>query len=347
MPEYSDEYGKWLSAISPIKNDKGEVIGIVEVDERYDDFLDVIDGVLYKKIIFSLLLFGIIAFLLLRYLRQILLAEEAVKKELANSYDVINQHNADMLNSINYAKKIQTAMLPPLNSIEKNLPQSFVFYVQKDIVSGDFYFFKEIIPQQKFIIAACDCTGHGVPGALMSMIGSNFLEHIIDDDCFSPAEVLTQLNQSVINALKQDGVQTEGRDGMDVSLCLIDKITNTLTYSGANRPLYIIDELGSCTEIKGNKRPIGGFDNSLFQFGEEKIELTKDSVFYLFSDGYVDQFGGDKSKKYSTKRFKTLLSEIAQLPMAEQKQLIEKNFINWKQNNEQTDNVLVVGFKVG
>jgi serine phosphatase RsbU (regulator of sigma subunit) len=251
----------------------------------------------------------------------------------------------DMLNSINYAKKIQTAMLPPLKSIEKNLPESFVFYEQKDIVSGDFYFFKEIIPEEKFVIAACDCTGHGVPGALMSMIGSNFLEHIVDDDCFSPAEILTLLNQSVINALKQDGVQTEGRDGMDVALCLIDKRNNTLTYSGANRPLYMINENGDCSEIKGNKRPIGGFDNSLFEFTEEAISLETNRAYYLFSDGYVDQFGGDKSKKYSTKRFKALLSEIKTLPMKEQQQLIKQSFIDWKNHNEQTDDVLVIGFK--
>ncbi len=346
LKPYSDTYGKWLSAVSPIKDSRGNVVAIVEVDEKYDDFLDVIDEALYHKIAMSLLLFVIIAFILLRYLRQILLGEEEVKKELAHSYDIINQHNVDMLNSINYAKKIQSALLPPKQLILKNLPESFLFYLQKDIVSGDFYFFKEIIPQQKFIIAACDCTGHGVPGALMSMIGSNFLEHIIEDDCFSPGKILTQLNKSIIGALKQDGVQTEGRDGMDVALCLIDKTTNTLTFSGANRPLYILDENGMHTEIKGNKRPIGGFDNSLYEFEEEAIKLMPNNSYFIFSDGYADQFGGEKNKKLSTKRFKSFLTEIHQEPMIKQEEIVAAYYKDWKSNNEQTDDVLVIGFKV-
>lgn len=346
IPTYSDKFGTWLSAISPIKNSKGEVVAILEVDERYDDFLDVIDSVLMRKIIISLLLFAVIAFILLRYLRNVLLAEDEVKKELTHSYDIINQHNTEMLNSINYAKKIQTAMLPPLALVQKNLPQSFIFFKQKDIVSGDFYFFKELIPQQKFLIAACDCTGHGVPGALMSMIGSNFLEHIVEDNCFSPSEILTQLNHSVITALKQDGVQTEGRDGMDVALCLIDKTNNQLIFSGANRPLYILDENGEHTEVKGNKRPIGGFDNSSFKFEEETITLNNNHSYYIFSDGYADQFGGEKNKKLSTKRFKTLLSEMVKKPMDKQFEIIDSFHKEWKQNNEQTDDVLVVGFKV-
>ena len=346
IPEYSDAYGTWLTAMAPIKNSKGEVVGIIEVDEHYNDFLDVIDEVLLHKIAISLLLFIIIAFALLRYLRQVLLAEEEIKKELSHSNELINQHNADMLNSINYAKKIQSAMLPPINVILKTLPESFIFYSQKDIVSGDFYFFKEIIPNQKFIIAACDCTGHGVPGALMSMIGSNFLEHIVDDGCFSPAQILTALNKSVIAALKQDGVQTEGRDGMDVALCLVDKTKNSMTYAGANRPLLIVSELGECIEIKGNKRPIGGFDNSLFEFTEQSIELKRQDNYYLFSDGYVDQFGGDKGKKFTTKRFKSLLSDIAKRPIHEQQQTIEKHFTDWKSFNSQTDDVLVIGFRV-
>lgn len=237
-------------------------------------------------------------------------------------------------------------MLPPISAISKCLPESFVFYLQKDIVSGDFYFFKEIIPHQKFIIAACDCTGHGVPGALMSMIGSNFLEHIVDDGCFSPAQILTALNKSVIMALKQDGIQTEGRDGMDVSMCLVDRTKNSITFAGANRPLLIVTELGECIEIKGNKRPIGGFDNSLFEFTEESIELKKNHNYYMFSDGYVDQFGGDKGKKFTTKRFKALLSDIAKLTINEQQQIIEKHFTDWKSINGQTDDVLVIGFRV-
>lgn len=344
IPQYKDKYGTWLTAISPIKDSNNKIVGIVEVDEQYDDFLDVIDKELYRKIGVALLIFSIIAFVLLRYLRQVLLGEETIKKELESSYELINQQNEDMLNSINYAKKIQTAFLPPNDLVKKYLPESFIFYLPKDIVSGDFYFFKEIEQGKKYIIAACDCTGHGVPGALMSVVGNNFLEHIINEGCYAPAQLLTRLNKSIINALKQDDLKSESRDGMDVGLCLIDKENNTITYAGANRPLYTIDN-NEFSEIRGDKRPIGGLDNSLFEFTEHVFELNDTTQYYLFSDGYVDQFGGEKGKKYSTKRFKSLLLEIAKLPMHEQFLEIDKNYFSWKSKLEQTDDVLVIGFK--
>ncbi len=346
LPVYSDEYGTWLTAICPIKNSSGNVVAIVEVDEKYGDFLDVIDGDLYKKIGISLLIFVITAVILLWQLRQILLGEDAIKKELEESYDVINQHNEDMLNSINYAKKIQTAILPPLQVIKTNIPTSFVFYLPKDIVSGDFYFFKQIDEGSKYLIAACDCTGHGVPGALMSIIGSNFLDHIVSEDVYSPAEILTRLNKSVINTLRQDDLNSESRDGMDMAICLIDKKNNTVTYAGANRPLYTVDAEGLCLETKGDKRPIGGLDNSLFVFKEHSFIIDKNTSYYMFTDGFIDQFGGEKDKKFTTKRFKELLAQIAKLGLPEQKQTIESAFYNWKTKNEQTDDVLVIGFKV-
>ena len=346
LPIYHDEYGTWLSAINPIKDRSGKVIAVVEVDERYDDFVDVISGDLLKELLVALFVFFVIAFILLRYLRIVLLGEEEIKKELEHSYEIINQHNEDMLNSINYAKKIQFAILPPIDLIKKNLPHSFVFYKPKDIVSGDFYFFREIIPNEKFIIAACDCTGHGVPGALMSVIGNNFLEHIINSGVYKPSEILTHLNQSVINTLKQDAESSESKDGMDIALCLIDKTNNSVSYSGANRPLYILNSNGECTEIKGDKRPIGGLDNRHYEFTEHQLSIHKDESYYLFSDGYVDQFGGEKNKKFSSKRFKSILSTLSGLPFNSQYHEIEKTFENWKHSNSQTDDVLVIGFKV-
>jgi len=346
LPIYHDEYGTWLSAINPIKDSEGNVVAVVEVDERFDDFIDVISGDLLKELGVALIVFFIIAFILLRYLRIVLLGEEEIKKELEHSYEIINQHNEDMLNSINYAKKIQFAILPPTNLITKNLPDSFVFYRPKDIVSGDFYFFREVIPNEKFIIAACDCTGHGVPGALMSVIGNNFLEHIINSGVHQPSKILTQLNQAVINTLKQDAESSESKDGMDVALCLIDKTTQTITYSGANRPLYFLKDDGVCEEIKGDKRPIGGLDNRHFEFNEHVFNINPTTYFYLFSDGYVDQFGGDKNKKFSSKRFKAVLNSIYNQTIDKQLIHIESTFDDWKQSNGQTDDVLVIGFKI-
>jgi serine phosphatase RsbU (regulator of sigma subunit) len=180
----------------------------------------------------------------------------------------------------------------------------------------------------------------------MSVIGSNFLDHIVDENIVSPAEILTKLNQSVINTLKQDDLKSESRDGMDVAICLIDITKNTITYAGANRPLYAVDSLGNCIETKGDKRPIGGLDNSLYKFSEHTFDLINNTNYYLFTDGFVDQFGGDKDKKFTTKRFKEILSSISKLPMNEQLIIIENAFVNWKTASAQTDDVLVIGFKV-
>ncbi|MEQ1734356.1 MAG: SpoIIE family protein phosphatase [Bacteroidia bacterium] len=347
LPEYTDEYGTWLTALRPIKNKQGKVIALLEVDERYDDFLHIADKELYKNIAVMLVIFGIVAFALLHYVRNILLNEEKTKKDLQRSHKLINEHNKEILNSIYYAKKIQTAMLPPFALIHKNLPKSFVLYEPKDIVSGDFYFFKEIIPQQLFYIAACDCTGHGVPGAFMSMIGNNILEHVIHNTPnITPAQVLTQTNIEITNALKQEGATEQSRDGMDVALCLVNIATNTLTYAGANRPLYAVDAQSVLTEHKGDKRPIGGLDNEGYEFTQHTITLTQGTTYYMFTDGYADQFGGEKDKKFSTKKLKETLCAVNLKQPKEQHLYIAQANNNWKAHHEQTDDVLLIGFSM-
>lgn len=347
LPEYTDEYGTWLSAFRPIKNKQGKVVAVLEVDERYDDFLHIADKELYRNIAVMLVIFGVVAFVLLRYVRTILLDEERTKKELQRSHKLINEHNKEILNSIYYAKKIQSAILPPLAMVQKNLPNSFILYEPKDIVSGDFYFFKEIIAQQKFYIAACDCTGHGVPGAFMSMIGTNILENILHENPnIVPAQVLTKLNNGIINALKQEGATSQSRDGMDIALCLIDLTTNTLTYAGANRTLYVVANNGDLTEIKGDKRPIGGQDNEGYVFEQHVLTLTNVANYYIFTDGYADQFGGEKDKKFSTKKLKELVRQLHNTAITQQAQLIKQAHNDWKAHNEQTDDVLMIGFSI-
>jgi serine phosphatase RsbU (regulator of sigma subunit) len=347
LPEYTDEYGTWLTAFRPIKNKLGKVVALLEVDERYDDFLHIADRELYTNIAVMLAIFGIIAFVLLRYVRNILLHEEKNKRDLERSHKVINEHNKEILNSIYYAKKIQSAMLPPLALINKNIPKSFVLYEPKDIVSGDFYFFKEIIPQQKFYVAACDCTGHGVPGAFMSMIGNNILENTIHNNPnISPGQVLTKLNSEILNALKQEGATTQSHDGMDVAICLIDVGNNTITYAGANRPLYAVDNLGNLTETKGDKRPIGGADNFGFEFTNNQLTLCGTTNYYMFTDGYADQFGGENDKKFTTKKMKDLLINLYNTPINQQLKLVHTAHASWKTHTEQTDDVLVIGFSV-
>jgi serine phosphatase RsbU (regulator of sigma subunit) len=344
---YTDDLGTWLTAFSPIKNKKGEVVAIVEVDQLFGHFIKNANLTLYKNLLISVIIFIITAIFLLRYVRVVLVSEEKVKSQLQLSNKIINEKNHDILQSINYAKKIQNAILPPIDLIQSSLPHSFVLYNPKDIVSGDFYFFIEMIPGEKFIIAACDCTGHGVPGALMSMIGSDLLRHIIKDKpSLSPAQILDQLNIGVVSVLKQDSRYGETKDGMDVGICLIDKPNRSIEFAGANRPLLIIKN-NQIQEIKGDKRPIGGFDVTSEKYTNHKITIENGARYYLFSDGYADQFGGQNNKKFLIKNLKSSLLQVQSLSFDQQHKTLLEIHNSWKGLNEQTDDLLMIGFEVG
>ncbi|MCC6691104.1 MAG: SpoIIE family protein phosphatase, partial [Bacteroidia bacterium] len=247
-----------------------------------------------------------------------------------------------------YARKIQDAILPPLKDIYRAFPESFVLYMPRDIVSGDFYWFYE--KNNKKIIAVVDCTGHGVPGAFMSMIGHNLLNQIVIENGVSHAdEILNLLHKGVQAALKQGQVGVESKDGMDVSLCVIDSKTNELQFAGAYRTLYILNELkaGAIQKITGDKFPIGGsqFDAER-SFTPYSLKLYKGDTIYMFTDGFADQFGGDKGKKFMVRRFSGLLEGLWQYSMSEQKKKLDEAFNEWKGKNEQVDDVLVIGIKI-
>ncbi|MBK7667533.1 MAG: SpoIIE family protein phosphatase [Sphingobacteriaceae bacterium] len=238
-----------------------------------------------------------------------------------------------------------------MESIKTALPNSFVYYVPKDIVSGDFYFFnafskKEAHPGRKegaeeagLFIAAADCTGHGVPGALMSMIVHEKLENATKYHG-EPSEILHSINKQVKDALKQH--QTDAsRDGCDIALCKIQG--NTLSYAGAYRPLYLFYKNGEFVEIKATKTAIAGLTPYDQKFEQHQFDTTELKAVYMFSDGFADQFGGQKSKKLTTKKFKELLHTIVNLPINEQNSQLETFFTNWRGNVEQIDDVLVIG----
>ena len=262
--------------------------------------------------------------------------------------DEIRYINTEMTDSINYAKQIQTAILPLSDVIHKSLPQCFVLFKPKAIVSGDFYYFHNpnLDNDEAVLIAAADCTGHGVPGAFMSMIGNNLLNQIVIEKGFTkPSEILNNLHKGVRKALKQDAEGAHSRDGMDIALCSVNLKNNTIEYAGANRPLYIVSD-GILTETKANKNPIGGlqaederlFTNHLFQ-------LKKYDTVYFFSDGFADQFGGEKGKKFMTKNFQNLLLEIQPLSMDKQKEHLDNTMEKWRGNIEQIDDILVIGVR--
>ncbi len=264
-------------------------------------------------------------------------------REVLDQKNVIEIKNREVTESLHYAKRIQAAILPDIKKINQSLQDLFILYLPKDIVSGDFYSFAQ--RDEKIIVAAADCTGHGVAGAFMSMIGTALLNQIVNEKGITePSEILTQLNDGIVTSLKQR--ESEMNEGMDIALCTINNKSKTLQYSGANRPLWIIRN-NEFQYYKPNKIPIGGQQyNKTDGFMQHNITLEQGDSIYLFSDGYVDQFGGDLGKKFMTKKFRELLLSIQHLSMNEQKEYLLNTLIKWQGKHDQVDDILVIGIKI-
>jgi len=272
-------------------------------------------------------------------------------KELAHKNDIIEEKNKDITDSINYAKRIQEAILPPMDLKTKMFPDSFVLFQPRDIVSGDFYWFSE--KNGKKIIAAVDCTGHGVPGAFMSMIGNAFLNQVVNEKGITkPAHILDHLCELIISALNQAGAVGENKDGMDISLLSFDDKTGTVEYAGANNPLWIIKSANGSgiqsplVEIKGDKQPIGIYSGKPLPFTNHEVKLDKGDSIYISTDGYADQMGGASGKKFKHKSFKDIVLSIHEFPMKEQEIIMRRTLRDWKGSYDQTDDILVIGVKV-
>lgn len=268
---------------------------------------------------------------------------EQKNAEVLRQKDIIEQKNQSITDSIQYARRIQTAVLPPINFLDEWGLESFIMFRPKDIVSGDFYWGKR--RGGRIIVAAADCTGHGVPGAFMSMLGNAFLDEIFNTSEFrNAAGILNILREEVISALKQKGLTGEARDGMDISLSIINKETSTLDFAGANNPLYLIRD-NKLIKVPADKMPIGIHFTEFMPFTNHTLDFRKGDTIYLFSDGYADQFGGDKGRKFMYKPFQNLLLRHHCLPVEEQKIKLEKTFDEWMAGYEQVDDVLVIGIR--
>ncbi len=264
-------------------------------------------------------------------------------KEIEAQRDKISLQKKEITDSIKYAQRIQQAALPGEKFSHDILADSFVLFKPKDIVSGDFYWIGHA--QNKLIVVAADCTGHGVPGAFMSMLGISFLNKIVNEKAISkPHEILNRLRSNVIRELHQKVDDDQSKDGMDLSLCTIDTQNMILEFAGANNPLYMFRNNEDFV-YKPDKMPIAIFD-IMESFTTTTIPIQKGDVFYLFSDGYADQFGGERKKKLKYKPFRMKLLEIHQLPMDEQRQILHTFFEEWRGDQEQIDDVLVMGFKI-
>jgi len=268
------------------------------------------------------------------------------KRQLEMEKRKVEQKNKNILDSINYAKRIQNAIFPPEELIKELLPQSFILFKPKDIVSGDFYWVEKF--DNKTFIGAVDCTGHGVPGALLSIVGYNLLSKSINEhDHTKPSEILNELSNGINKALRKNTENPGMNDTMDIALCAIDYAANTIEFSGAYNSLYLIRNK-QLTVIQADRFPIGVYLNDeLRKFTNHQIQMEKGDMIYIFTDGFADQFGGTKGKKLKYNQFKKILLSIHDLPLNEQKEALNTTIEQWKNmsKEEQTDDILIIGVK--
>ena len=272
---------------------------------------------------------------------QFLTEKDKISQQVEIQKKELETKNQNITDSMHYAQRIIYAMTPSLKQVKRSFNEFFVFYQPKDIVSGDFYWFGEI--NEKLAIAAIDCTGHGIPGAFMSIIGFDLLRNITKNKAIdNPAEILNQLNKGVAETFK-DNEESQVNDGMDLAFCVIDRKRKILEYAGAFNPIYIVRD-NNIIELKGDRFAVGlASQNQSFTL--HTMELFDEDMIYMFSDGYVDQFGGPQGKKFKTRRFRHILLNIHKLPLSNQQEILKSSFDNWKGELEQVDDILVIGLK--
>ncbi|HEY0029476.1 MAG TPA: tetratricopeptide repeat protein [Bacteroidia bacterium] len=288
----------------------------------------------------GLLFVVILALFIFRSNRQ----KQKANIEITKQKEIIEEKSREVHDSITYAKRIQTAILPPDKLIKVFLPDSFVLFKPKDIVSGDFYWMENSREDSnKILFAAVDCTGHGVPGAMVSVVGNSSLNRAVREFGLStPCKILDKLTQLVEETFERS--ENAVKDGMDISLCCLDKSNNILEWSGANNPIWI-NRKGVMEKITADKQPIGVFEHRK-PFTNHSMQLEKGDLVYIFTDGYADQFGGAKGKKFKSKQLEELLLASREFSMEEQKQLLDKEFENWRSGLEQIDDVCIIGVRV-
>lgn len=290
--------------------------------------------------IFVLLSISTLVVLLVRQNNQRKLAN----RELAQKNALITEQKKEITDSIQYASRIQSALLPPGDYIDQLIPERFIIYMPRDIVSGDYYWITE--KNNKVICIAADCTGHGVPGAFMSMLGIAFLNEIISkQDEMHTDEILNEMRAHVIKSLHQTGKEGESQDGMDIAIYILDLQNRKLEYSGANNSLFLYRD-SEMIELKSDKMPIGIHTRASIPFTRHNIDIQNKDMIYTFSDGYPDQFGGPHQKKFMVRNFKNILAEIHARSVEEQKEILQNTLKEWMADTDQIDDILVIGVRV-
>jgi len=314
-----------------------------------------------KIITYSISIGLVLVIVLVFFVYRGYVTKKKAHEELAEKNKIIEEKNKDILDSINYAKTIQNAILTPDEYLKEELGEYFIVYKPRDVVSGDFYWCSA--NGSKVIFTVADCTGHGVPGAFMSMIGNSILnEVVIENKITDAAQILNTLRANLLKTLQQKGQNAIKRDGMDIALCVWDKTDNTLQFAGANNPLYLLRNNvngsinpsekikiheGNLVEFLPDKQPIGYFEGKTDNpFTSHTIQLNKGDIVYISTDGFADQFGGEKGKKYTKKKFRETLISLSTIELNKQQNTLDKIFETWKGNLDQTDDICLMGIKI-
>lgn len=266
------------------------------------------------------------------------------KKEIETKNRVLEKQKQEITSSIEYAKRIQHAALPSKPLSKEIVDEHFIFFMPRDIVSGDFYWYHET--NKHLVITAADCTGHGVPGAFMSMLGLTFLnEIVVEKGIYDAGQVLNRMRENIVKALGQQEENRTTSDGMDMALCVIEKNTKKMQFAGAFNPLICVrnDEI---IELKGDRMPVGIYGRMETEFTTHQLQLQSNDMLYLFSDGYTDQFGGKAGRKFLIKNFRQLLLQMKTLSLKQQRDVLEMTLRKWQGNRAQIDDILVIGFKI-
>jgi len=356
-----DNYILHHNLMDSIFNEK-TVHSINEIESKYENEKKVIliESLEKEKLVQNekqnfIILSGAIGFSAMLTIILIILKNYRQKKKdnaiISDQKNILEEKNKEITDSISYAKRLQEAILPPSSLIKEKLPNSFIVYQPKDVVSGDFYWMETI--NDLTIFAVADCTGHGVPGAMVSVVCSNALNRAVKEfNLTQPSTILDKVRELVIETFragsKAGGINIEDiKDGMDISLCLLNTKTNQLEYAGANNPLWILrKEEEEMEEIKADKQPIGVYHNDGYPFTNHQITLSTGDSIYLFSDGFPDQFGGEKGKKLKYKPFKNMLISIRNRGLLEQREFLISEFDNWKGEIDQIDDVCIMSVKI-
>ncbi len=292
------------------------------------------------SIVFSLLLVTLFTIFVYRSLK----TTRKQKVIIEEQKHLVEEKHKEITDSINYAERIQRSLLASKELLNENLNESFVFFKPKDVVSGDFYW-ATTLSNNQFALVTADSTGHGVPGAIMSILNISCLKETVKEGFVEPSQILNHTRNKIIEILKKDGSLEGGKDGMDCSLVCFDFTNNKLTYSAANNPIWIIRGK-QIMEFSPDKMPVGKHDRDTISFTQHTIELQKNDMIYTLTDGMPDQFGGPKGKKYMYKQLKELLISISDLSMSEQKEKISESLNSWIGELEQVDDITIIGIKV-